>query len=252
MRKGEWKRITWRNLWQQVQTVGAALLEMGLGQGQPAGRAVAQLARAARAAAGGRVRRRAGGAGVAGLFAAEPRLRAPQGRVRAGAACGALRAGRRHLRPRCRCGRRPGRAGDRRAWRAPTAALSWQTLAERRTHAAAPRPGRRRARGHPASTTSPRSSSPPARPACPRACRSATATCKPPRRTCRTCSPASPRTTSRPSSSTGCRGTTRWAACSTWAARCCWAPPTTSTTASRCPACSSARCATCARSRRRC
>ena len=32
---GEWKRITWRNLWQQVQAVGASLLELGLGQGRP-------------------------------------------------------------------------------------------------------------------------------------------------------------------------------------------------------------------------
>ncbi len=32
---GEWKRITWRSLWQQVQAVGAALLELGLGQGRP-------------------------------------------------------------------------------------------------------------------------------------------------------------------------------------------------------------------------
>ncbi|MDM0114023.1 feruloyl-CoA synthase [Variovorax sp. J22R133] len=32
---GEWKRITWRRMWQQVQAVGAALLEMGLGQGKP-------------------------------------------------------------------------------------------------------------------------------------------------------------------------------------------------------------------------
>ncbi|MGJ7524935.1 MULTISPECIES: feruloyl-CoA synthase [unclassified Variovorax] len=33
--QGEWKRITWRSLWQQVQTIGAALLELGLGQGRP-------------------------------------------------------------------------------------------------------------------------------------------------------------------------------------------------------------------------
>ncbi|MCY1206931.1 2-succinylbenzoate--CoA ligase [compost metagenome] len=32
---GEWNRITWRALWQQVQAVGAALLELGLGQGRP-------------------------------------------------------------------------------------------------------------------------------------------------------------------------------------------------------------------------
>ncbi|HSW20052.1 MAG TPA: feruloyl-CoA synthase [Ramlibacter sp.] len=32
---GEWKHITWRSLWQQVQAVGAGLLELGLGQGRP-------------------------------------------------------------------------------------------------------------------------------------------------------------------------------------------------------------------------
>ncbi|RCW69605.1 feruloyl-CoA synthase [Pseudorhodoferax soli] len=32
---GEWQRITWRHLWQQVQAVGAALLDLGLGQGRP-------------------------------------------------------------------------------------------------------------------------------------------------------------------------------------------------------------------------
>ncbi|MEJ8858201.1 feruloyl-CoA synthase [Variovorax robiniae] len=32
---GEWKRLSWRQMWQQVQTVGAALLDMGLGQGKP-------------------------------------------------------------------------------------------------------------------------------------------------------------------------------------------------------------------------
>jgi feruloyl-CoA synthase len=33
--QGAWRRITWAGLWQQVQAVGAALLEMGLGQGRP-------------------------------------------------------------------------------------------------------------------------------------------------------------------------------------------------------------------------
>jgi feruloyl-CoA synthase len=33
--QGEWRRITWADLWQQVQAVGAGLLEMGLGQGRP-------------------------------------------------------------------------------------------------------------------------------------------------------------------------------------------------------------------------
>ncbi|MDM0072674.1 feruloyl-CoA synthase [Variovorax sp. J31P207] len=33
--QGEWRRITWAQLWQQVQAVGAALLDMGLGQGRP-------------------------------------------------------------------------------------------------------------------------------------------------------------------------------------------------------------------------
>ncbi len=32
---GEWKRLSWSALWQQVQSVGAGLLEMGLGQGRP-------------------------------------------------------------------------------------------------------------------------------------------------------------------------------------------------------------------------
>lgn len=32
---GEWTRLTWSELWQQVQSVGAGLLEMGLGQGRP-------------------------------------------------------------------------------------------------------------------------------------------------------------------------------------------------------------------------
>ncbi|MDM0025456.1 feruloyl-CoA synthase [Variovorax saccharolyticus] len=32
---GAWRRIGWTRLWQQVQAVGAALLEMGLGQGRP-------------------------------------------------------------------------------------------------------------------------------------------------------------------------------------------------------------------------
>jgi feruloyl-CoA synthase len=32
---GAWRRITWRSLWQQVQAVGAALLDLGLGQGRP-------------------------------------------------------------------------------------------------------------------------------------------------------------------------------------------------------------------------
>lgn len=33
--QGAWKRITWAQMWQQVQAVGAALLELGLGQGRP-------------------------------------------------------------------------------------------------------------------------------------------------------------------------------------------------------------------------
>ncbi|MEJ8821067.1 feruloyl-CoA synthase [Variovorax humicola] len=33
--QGEWKRLTWSQMWQQVQAVGAALLERGLGQGRP-------------------------------------------------------------------------------------------------------------------------------------------------------------------------------------------------------------------------
>ncbi|CAB3795655.1 2-succinylbenzoate--CoA ligase [Paraburkholderia caffeinitolerans] len=32
---GEWRRLSWRDLWQQVRAVGAALLEMGLGQARP-------------------------------------------------------------------------------------------------------------------------------------------------------------------------------------------------------------------------
>ena len=34
-RSGAWTRISWRSLWQQVQAVGAALLDLGLGQGRP-------------------------------------------------------------------------------------------------------------------------------------------------------------------------------------------------------------------------
>jgi feruloyl-CoA synthase len=33
--RGEWKRITWAQMWRQVQTVGAALLDLDLGQGRP-------------------------------------------------------------------------------------------------------------------------------------------------------------------------------------------------------------------------
>ncbi|RZL89443.1 MAG: feruloyl-CoA synthase [Variovorax sp.] len=33
--QGDWRRISWGRLWQQVQVVGAALLEAGLGQGRP-------------------------------------------------------------------------------------------------------------------------------------------------------------------------------------------------------------------------
>lgn len=33
--QGQWRRLTWAQLWQQVQAVGAALLEMGLGQERP-------------------------------------------------------------------------------------------------------------------------------------------------------------------------------------------------------------------------
>ena len=33
--QGHWRRITWAQLWQQVQAVGVALLDMGLGQGRP-------------------------------------------------------------------------------------------------------------------------------------------------------------------------------------------------------------------------
>ncbi|MFX1762086.1 feruloyl-CoA synthase [Paraburkholderia sp. A1RI-2L] len=32
---GEWRRLSWRDLWQQVRAVAAALLEMGLGQTRP-------------------------------------------------------------------------------------------------------------------------------------------------------------------------------------------------------------------------
>ncbi|WP_011300285.1 feruloyl-CoA synthase [Cupriavidus necator] len=33
--EGEWRSLSWSDLWQQVQAVGAALLEMGLGQDRP-------------------------------------------------------------------------------------------------------------------------------------------------------------------------------------------------------------------------
>ena len=33
--RGEWRRITWASMWQQVQSVAAALLEMGLGPQRP-------------------------------------------------------------------------------------------------------------------------------------------------------------------------------------------------------------------------
>jgi feruloyl-CoA synthase len=33
--QGQWRRLTWAQLWRQVQAVGAALLEMGLGRGRP-------------------------------------------------------------------------------------------------------------------------------------------------------------------------------------------------------------------------
>ncbi|SPB13780.1 feruloyl-CoA synthase [Caballeronia novacaledonica] len=33
--QGEWRTLRWRDLWQQVQAVAAALLELGLGQGRP-------------------------------------------------------------------------------------------------------------------------------------------------------------------------------------------------------------------------